>query len=117
MSETTLAVPLATAGTQFSETVFRFCDDDNITENTSPYAVRITLRDGNTIQVNSSGCSAPPGASAQIVADGDGEFSVQVTYKYAAQIYAYSGKAFQVTVTNNIDSATTSASAADFSVA
>ena len=74
----------------------------------------VTLGDGNSVTLDSSGVvSGPPGAGGQIVADPNGGFDVQLSYTYAE---ALSNQTFSVQVTD-VGGATTGASTNSFSVA
>ena len=108
VSEGTLNAPLAIQNTQFNQTVFHFCDD-NANDTIASYTATITLGDGNTVVMNSSGViSGPAGASgSKIVANANGGFDVQLTYTYAAPIAPTAGKTFQVTVSTNGGATTT----------
>ena len=100
-------------GQAFSGTVFHFTDA-NPAATASDYTAVVTLGDGNSVTLNSSGVvSGPAGAGGQIVADASGGFDVQLSYTYAE---AFSNHTFSVSVTA-VDGASTSASTANFSVA
>jgi sugar lactone lactonase YvrE len=83
-------------GQSFSGTVFHFTDADPAAT-VSDYTAVVTLGDGNTMTLNSSGVvSGPTGAGGQIVADGSG-FDVQLSYTYAEVL---SNQTFSVQVTD-----------------
>ena len=100
-------------GQAFSGTVFHFTDADPFAT-ASDYTAVVTLGDGNSVTLDSSGVdSGPAGAGGQIVADAGGGFDVQLSYTYAE---AFSNQTFSVQVTA-ADGATTGASTSNFSVA
>ena len=106
--------PVATAGQAFSnQTVFQFADA-NPDATAADYTAVVTLGDGNSVTLDSSGVvSGPPGAGGQIVPDPNGGFDVQLSYTYAE---AFSDHTFSVQVTD-VGGATTGASTNTFSVA
>ena len=93
-------------GQAFSGTVFHFTDA-NPFATASDYTAVVTLGDGNSVTLDSSGVDARAGhAGGQIVADAGGGFDVQLSYTYAE---AFSNQTFSVQVTA-VDGASTSAS-------
>ena len=96
------------------QTVFHFTDA-NPDGTASQYTAVVTLGDGNTVTLSSSGVVGigPAGAGGQIVADPGGGFDVQLSYTYAE---AFSNQTFGVQVTDE-GGATTGASTNNFSVA
>ena len=74
----------------------------------------MTLGDGNTVTLNSSGVvgTAPAGAGGQIVATPNGGFDVQLSYTYAEPLEA----TFAVPVTDTASGSTASASTNTFAV-
>ena len=97
-----------------NQTVFQFTDA-NPDGTASQYTAVVTLGDGNTVTLSSSGVvgNAPAGAGGQIVADPGGGFDVELSYTYAE---AFSNQTFGVQVTDE-GGATTGASTNNFSVA
>ncbi len=75
------------AGQAFSGTVFHFTDADPAAT-ASDYTALITLGDGNSVTVDSSGVvgSPPAGAGGRIVADAAGGFDVQLSYTYTGAL-------------------------------
>ena len=100
-------------GQAVNSTVFHFTDA-NPAATVSDYTAVITLGDGNSVTVDSSGVvgSAPAGAGGQIVADAGGGFDVQLSYTYTEVL---SNQTFSVQV-NAADGASTSAGTSNFSV-
>ena len=78
-----IAPPVLVEGVPFSRTVFRFTDS-NPQATAGDYTAVVTLGDGNSVTLNSSGVvSGPAGVGGQIVADPNGGFDVQLSYAYA----------------------------------
>jgi len=110
-----IAPPALVEGQPFTnQTVLHFTDaDPNGTA--SQYTAVVTLGDGNSVTLKSSGVvgTGPAGAGGQIVADPGGGFDVQLSYTYAE---AFSNQTFSVQVTDE-GGATTAASTNTLSVA
>jgi hypothetical protein len=107
-----IAPPVLGAFRLFSGTVFRFIDSDPQAA-PSDYTAVVTLGDGNSVTLSSSGVvSGPVGAGGQIVADPNGGFDVQLSYTYAE---ALSNQTFAVKVTD-LNGASISASESNFNV-
>ena len=98
-------------GQPFSGTVLHFTDADPAAT-AGDYTAVVTLGDGNSVTLNSSGVvSGPSGAGGQIVADGSG-FDVQLSYTYAGVL---SNQTFSVQV-NDVRGVSASAGTSSFSV-
>jgi uncharacterized repeat protein (TIGR03803 family) len=107
-----IAPPVLVEGMPFSGTVFRFTDSDPQAA-PSDYTAVVTLGDGNSVTLSSSGVvSGPAGAGGQIVADPNGGFDVQLSYTYAETL---SNQTFAVKVTD-LNGASISASDSSFNV-
>ena len=95
----------------FSGTVFHFTDAYPAAT-ASDYTAAVTLGDGNSMTLNSSGVvSGPWGASGQIVADGTG-FDVKLSYTYGEML---TNQTFGVQVTD-VRGASINASTSAFNV-
>jgi hypothetical protein len=108
-----IAPPVLHAGKPFNSTIFRFTDSDP-QATASDYTAVVTLGDGNSVTLASSGVvTGPAGASGKIIADPNGGFDVQLSYTYAESL---SNRTFAVQVTE-LGGASTSASDSTFNVA
>jgi sugar lactone lactonase YvrE len=108
-----IAAPVLGKYQPFSGIVFRFNDYDP-QPTASDFTAAVTLGDGNSVTLNSSGAvSGPAGAGGQIVADPNGGFDVQLSYTYTE---ALTNATFAVQVTD-LSGDATSASTNTFSVA
>ena len=97
-----------------NQTVFHFTDT-NPDGTASQFTAVVTLGDGNSVTLSSSGVvgNGPAGAGGQIVADPGGGFDVQLSYTYTE---ALSNQTFRVQVTDE-GGASTGATNNNFSVA
>ena len=106
--------PTLVVGQPFSDqTVFHFTDANSLAT-ASQFTAVVTLGDGNSVTLGSSGVvgTGPARAGGQIVADAGGGFDVQLSYAYAE---AFSNRTFSVQVTDE-GGAPTGASTNNFSV-
>ncbi len=105
--------PLVEGQAFTNQTVFHFTDADP-GGTASQYQAIVTLGDGNSVTLNSSGVvgTPPAGASGKIVANPAGGFDVELSYTYAEEL---SDQTFSVQV-NDSGGASTSAGTSTFSV-
>ena len=106
VSKITVPTLLVNEGQAFINVpVFHFTDA-NPAGTASDFTAVVTLGDGNTVTLNSSGkVSGPAAANGQIVASAGGGFDVQLSYTYADSL---SNATFSVVVTDHTASASNS---------